>query len=138
MMKIEAGKSYKTRDGRKAFNPRWSSDHNCWYLVVDEASEDYRAIRAYQSDGTHGKEGVCNVLNLDLVAEWADEPTAPVVVETVKRIVSGTHNGLDVKHFGGEAGVYITADAGLWDANKLRAGAAIMTQYADALDEGAR
>lgn len=40
-MKIEAGKSYKTRDGRKAFNPRWSSDHNCWYLVVDEASEDY-------------------------------------------------------------------------------------------------
>lgn len=137
-MKIEEGKSYKTRDGRKASEPEWDSYFGCWYLVIDEASEDNRAVRAYRSDGIHGSDRVPNDPNLDLVAEWADEPTGPVVVETVKRIVPGTHNGLEVKHFGGEAGVYITADAGLWDASKLRAGAAIMTRYADALDEGAR
>ena len=96
-MKIEEGKSYKTRDGRKASKPEWNSDHGCWYLVVDEASEDNRTLRAYESDGTHGSEGVCNDPNLDLVAEWSSDPAGPVVVETRKRIVPGKHDNLTVK-----------------------------------------
>jgi hypothetical protein len=138
MMKIEEGKSYRTRDGRKARNPRWDSDNHCWFLVIEADSEYGRSVRVYHSDGTHGDARVPNDPRLDLVAEWTDEPSGPVVVETVKRIVSGTHSGLQVHHVRGDDGVYITADAGLWDASKLRAGAAVMLQYADAFDEGAR
>lgn len=132
-MKIEAGQSYKTRDGRKASKPTWNSDHGCWYLAVDEAN------RAYQSDGTHGGKWVCNDPNLDLVAEWADEPTGPVVVETVKRIVPGVYGIVDVVQAQGSTpGCSYIRIIGAYPAAELRAAVATLTEIADALDEGAR
>jgi len=69
-MKIEAGKYYKTRDGRKVgpmAKTKWPKImRGCIFLFN-------------KSDGTHGDRDDSNPVifndpNLDLIAEWTDNP----------------------------------------------------------------
>lgn len=73
-MKIEEGKFYRTRDGRKAGPMLWLTDCSQGFVTSDDRS----SARVFQSDGTHGsgsKSGaVANIPDLDLVSEWVDEP----------------------------------------------------------------
>lgn len=136
-MKIEAGKYYRTRDGKKA-GP----------LVLPPSRDgaegwvDGDVFHSWRDNGKFLLIG--GEHDLDLVAEW--EPTGPVVTETVKRINPGIYGKLNITGTYQKNRVtldWVTDDfhsappiVGL-DAAELRAAAAVLTEIADALDEGA-
>lgn len=77
-LKIEAGKYYRTRDGRKV-GPLMARNNDSYAFAADIAGDI--GIRIFQKDGVHGSRWIGNEPNLDLIAEWVDEPvkaTAPV------------------------------------------------------------
>ncbi len=77
-LKIEAGKYYCTRDGRKA-GPLMARNNDSYAFAADIAGDI--GIRIFQKDGVHGSRWIGNEPNLDLIAEWVDEPVkaaAPV------------------------------------------------------------
>ncbi len=77
-LKIEAGKYYRTRDGRKV-GPLMARNNDSYAFAADIAGDI--GIRIFQKDGVHGSRWIGNEPNLDLIAEWVDEPVkaaAPV------------------------------------------------------------
>ncbi len=70
-LKIEAGKFYKTRDGRKAKIER--SHHGDSYDFV-VTIEGLPGNKVYKKDGKHGSRWIANNPSDDLIAEWIDEP----------------------------------------------------------------
>jgi hypothetical protein len=70
-LKIEAGKYYRTRDGRKA-GPLMARNNDSYAFAADIAGDI--GIRIFQKDGVHGSRWIGNEPNLDLIAEWVDEP----------------------------------------------------------------
>ncbi|OYR20449.1 ribosomal protein L7/L12 [Brucella pseudogrignonensis] len=70
-LKIEAGKYYCTRDGRKA-GPLMARNNDSYAFAADIAGDI--GIRIFQKDGVHGSRWIGNEPNLDLIAEWVDEP----------------------------------------------------------------
>jgi hypothetical protein len=77
-LKIEAGKYYRTRDGRKV-GPMMARNNDSYAFAADIAGDI--GIRIFQKDGVHGSRWIGNEPNLDLIAEWLDEPVkaaAPV------------------------------------------------------------
>ena len=67
-MKLEVGKYYKTRDGRKV-GPLKDWPDRIWKF---KCGESY-----YKSDGHHEYDDYdSHVHECDLIAEWTDEPTA--------------------------------------------------------------
>ncbi|PDT86535.1 ribosomal protein L7/L12 [Sinorhizobium sp. BJ1] len=69
-LQIEAGKFYRTRDGRKV-GPMET------FLNMFSAKAE-GTHRIFQADGTHGSQHVTNLPHLDIIAEWVDEPTVAV------------------------------------------------------------
>lgn len=70
-MKIEAGKYYITRDGRKV-GPM------CVYEDLDNifhVKTGVGSVEHWDNNGVHGEGIYAYQPNLDLVAEWKDEPT---------------------------------------------------------------
>lgn len=67
-LKLEAGKLYRTRDGRKAFVSIVKSDCNCVHGMVEEY---YESI-TWCLDGRHYSDG--KTAHIDLISLW-DEPT---------------------------------------------------------------
>lgn len=87
-LKIEAGKYYCTRDGRKA-GPLMARNNDSYAFAADIAGDI--GIRIFQKDGVHGSLWIGNEPNLDLIAEWVDEPVkaaAPVQFILRKNIFS--------------------------------------------------
>ena len=80
-MKIEAGKYYRTRDGRKVGPmveecPRWSD----WpFDVRNEDGDRTISVCLWKDDGTCDEGS-----RYDLVAEWTDTPSAPSTPSTKK------------------------------------------------------
>ena len=132
-MKIEAGIFYKTRGGEKVGPITLVSPplHETWAGY----GEDSAITRTYFADGQWIKgEPTDN----DLVSEWTDEPTGPVITETVKRIVPGVYGIVRVGGVRyGKALIQVSmAERELWegaDAEQLRAAAATLLEIADAL-----
>lgn len=142
-MKIEAGKTYRTRDGQKVgpIVMRKGRDIDCAYPWSDDAAtDDYSRWW-----NMHGEQLAGLVEPADLVSEWTDEPTGPVITETVKRIVPGTYGRLYLARQGGEAPrilINLADETGVsrgvshgWSIAELRAAIDILTEVADALPE---
>jgi hypothetical protein len=136
MMQIEAGKFYRTRDGRKvgpishystspskhwtapelegAWAPYWYADGQFW----PEGAES--------KPGTEGR---------DLVEEWAD--SGPVRTVTRKEIVPGKYGFIEIDGANGAVqpeGISLWFPPNKrWTEMELRAAAATMTELADAL-----
>lgn len=72
-LKIEAGKFYKTRDGRKAKIER--SHYGDSYDFVATV-EGLPGNKVYKKDGKHGSRWIANNPSDDLIAEWIDEPVS--------------------------------------------------------------
>ena len=72
-LKIEAGKFYKTRDGRKAKIER--SHYGDTYDFVATV-EGLPGNKVYKKDGKHGSRWIANNPIDDLISEWIDEPVA--------------------------------------------------------------
>lgn len=113
---------------RRSYVPslfEWTDEHTSW-----------------GADGRHCGEPDCD---LRLVDEWTDEPTGPVITETIKRIKPGVYGRVEVLSGPTDmcaSAVQVTIHPGspvsphLWlDASELRAAAATLTEIADALGE---
>lgn len=124
---IETGKFYRTRDGRKV-GPMERVSHNGQFRDTSEAVTGY----GWYSNGTY-IEGVQG--NIDLIAEWIDEPAgndnAPSSKSAIVALIEGGHpkpsdapkvhkseqsatdeaERLAVKYPGQKFGVFVLADS---------------------------
>lgn len=88
-MKIEAGRYYKTRDGRKVgpMEHCGSDTDHPWQEAKNMSAHIWRddGTSKWRNDPT-------------LIAEWPTEPTGPVrtVTRTTREIVPGVYGGLEV------------------------------------------
>lgn len=88
-IKIEAGKLYMTRDGRKAFCSVYSHDRLGYHYVC--LIEGYEEVFSYQEHGRliHDMEQ-----SLDIVAEWSDwKPINEYKPEYGAVLVDGVRTG---------------------------------------------
>lgn len=133
-MKIEAGKCYKTRDGRKV-GPmdRWPSD-DAWQSLQQD-----RPLRGglWNIDGTALYAGSFD--SPDLIAEWTEGPVR-TVTRTVTEIVPGEYSYVEVGEIEGNERVPVAIGpcAGLipMTASELKAAAAVLLELAGALSDG--
>ena len=129
-MKIEAGKYYKTRDGRKV-GPTIENDFPNSYYPFKTSGGLY-----VMADGT-ANNGWNFDSKSDLVAEWSEGPVRTV---TRKEIVPGTYGRVAVgQPYGSTVPVSVGSSIlapwaqGLTPA-ELRAAAATFVELADALE----
>jgi len=138
-IKIEEGKYYRTRDGRKV------GPMSVWGKYTDKDGaplydcEDRKFSGTYwSSSGSNGEPSVANSPELDLTAEWTDGPVRTV---TRTEIVPGTYGVLSVGTVGASGAripINFGSSAGgerFYDASELRAAATTFIELADALDE---
>lgn len=125
-MKIEAGKFYRTRDGRKV-GP------------VDVDGTDYWCVSARLGgiENSWRLNGLWHASlpahKLDLIAEWKDD--GPVREVTRKEIVPGRYGKLQLGVGVNSPKVYLDfAEGNMFDAADLRSLIATLTEIADALD----
>lgn len=116
MVKLEVGKYYKTRDGRKV-GPMIASGYAWLY-------EDDQNCRLWNSDGS----GYYGDTDGAIIAEWTEEPTGPVRTVTRKEIVPGVYGNVEVY---GVGDFYIRQS----NATELRAAITTLTEIADALEQ---
>lgn len=142
-MKIEVGKYYRTRDGRKV-GLMAENDGRFGYefrFVSEDTGLTFSP--AWRADGTFNPHSKQVSDPCDIVAEWHDEPTSPI--RTRREIVPGTYGDVRVgstrvmpdcndptmkpaKH------TSITIDAML-TADELREAAHILNQIAEVLED---
>lgn len=84
-LKLEAGKYYRTRDGRKVGPMRHTDEY--WFGDVVDGPHG----KAFLPDGNHGNEFISNQPEFDLIAEWVDEPqeNEPVTAATQPKFKVG-------------------------------------------------
>lgn len=118
-MKLEVGKFYKTRDGRKV-GP---------VVFADAGLEEYpfavpQEYVTYRKDGTHYSDR--RESRADLISEWTSD--GPVRTVTRKEIVPGVYGNVYV-----EDTMVVTCDS-MRTPTELRAAAATLIEIADALE----
>lgn len=122
-MKIEAGKYYKTRDGRKvgpAYKTDWPSKDCAWAV---------HSMWLYRDDGTCGS----NESSDDLIAEWTDGPVRTV---TRREVVEGVYGIVRVDTHRDQVVISIDpSDGHNPSAAELKAAAAVLLELAGALDD---
>lgn len=132
-MKIEAGKYYKTRDGRKV-GPVEVTEYNEAYPNAKFWIDKYGLI---QENGKFGNgEGSPE---LDLIAEWQDEPN-PIRTVTRREIVAGVYGKVfinDYDELANTVSLNVKYDFGCvsFNAEELREAAHILNQIAEVLEE---
>ena len=82
-LKIEAGKFYRTRDGRKVGPMRLGRDANSTSFKWAESHDDEGA---WDDEGDYGLTHLCGNYSRDLIAEWTDEPAATPEVGTLREL----------------------------------------------------
>lgn len=131
-MRLEEGKYYRTRDGRKV-GPAHSADRK--YKGQDAFEVDGPHVSIHLADGTYAGR---NCPDLDLIAEWTEGPVRTV---TRREVVPGVYGRLSVtkSSIDGEVGVRIKPTVkgdvtpSLTSA-ELKAAAAVLLELAGALD----
>lgn len=123
MVKIEAGKFYRTRAGRKVGPMVRMSRDLVWPWT------DPKRTATWREDGTQsftpGKDS-----DIDLVTEWTEGPVRTV---TKKEIVPGVYGAVVVVGPIGASRANVCVNGNL-SAAQLRAAAATFLELADALD----
>lgn len=127
-MKIEEGKIYKTRDGRKIgpMQDNWC-DSDVWPFVE---IADFPGMY-WRRNGECCQGNISNMRpELDIVSEWAaDGP-----IRTRREIVPGVYGNIDVRKVCDD-GAYITANPCKWTAEELREAAHLFSQLAEVMEE---
>lgn len=80
-LKIEAGKFYKTRDGRKAKVERTHYSDSYDFVATFDG---WPGNKVYKKDGKHGSRWIANNPSDDIVAEWIDEPVTKPINDNAK------------------------------------------------------
>lgn len=133
-MKIEAGKYYKTRDGRKV-GPTEVSEYNTSYPKAKFWVEDYGLI---QENGKFGNDE--DTPELDLISEWQDKAPSPIRTVTRREIVPGVYGKVfinDYDELANTVSLNVKDDFGCvsFNAEELRETAHILNQIAEVLED---
>lgn len=127
-MRLQEGKFYRTRDGRKVGPMR--SDDSFREPALIEVDWDGRGW------STTGRAiGVNHSREEDLVAEWTDGPVRTVTRREVVPGVYGLVSVCEGPHPEGKILVHMDRSSRGADAGELRAAAAVLLELAGALDE---
>lgn len=126
-MKLEPGKLYRTRDGRKA-GPMATYPNSKLLIGNVEPGDSGDLGRLFCiEDGKH----FLNERRLDLVAEW----DGPVRMVITKQIVPGDYGAVHVGVVGiGVGWVHLGVRAGEYHTDDLRNIIATLTEIADAME----
>lgn len=127
MVKLEVGKYYKRRDGRKVGPMVRNIDgtYKETHPFACPHGYTYKANGGYLVGDLEG--------TLDIIAEWTDKPASPVRTVTSKEIVPGQYGFVKV-HDPGTKYVRINLDAAM-ECHDIRAAIATLTKIADAMEE---
>lgn len=145
-LKIEAGRFYKTRDGRKVgpmIEDKWH-DRDYGWTVEHEFNAEYG--KAWRADGTFHVDR-SKKHSADLISEWIDEPVAKASNDNAKPKFKVGDRVKLARSFFGVAKVGATATVGkrgmfsgfvdiVWDKNSLHQGqmdGGYMSDYFDLL-----
>ena len=124
MVKIEEGKFYRTRDGKKVGPMAFSREEGIWFV--------HRKVGRWESDGS-----VIETFGWPdpspLISEWSEGPVRTV---TRREVVCGSYGRVIVDRvLGKECVVAIDDWHTTMTANELRSAAMIFSQLAEALDD---
>lgn len=122
MVKIEAGKYYKTRDGIKVGPIRNYDDR--FYYKASFCCGNWTYLENGKWAGSTEED------NRDIIAEWQDQPSTLRIV-TRREVVPGTYGIVQVT-----SNREIKIQLGKYSADKLREAAHILNQIAEALEDG--
>lgn len=128
MLKIEDGKFYWTRDGRKVGRMVKSEFGDYFY-------DPNRTVtsQSWNMDGSFIKGQIGNI---DLVSECHDHDCISPIVTIIKReLKTGVYGAIHLSKIY-EDGVNIYANTGKWSASALREAAHLFNQIAEFLEEG--
>lgn len=127
-MKIEAGKYYKTRDGRKVGPMRELDRKNTDYPWTDQYGDlpDQR----YSDSGKEIGMGS----DYYLISEWQDEPS-PIRTVTRREIVAGVYGCVEVDNVNSDGVSLWLPRNKRWSSEELREAAHILNQIAEVLQE---
>ena len=126
-LKLEAGKYYKTRDGRKV-GPMRELDRNKTDWPWTDKLEDMPDQR-YTDDGKEIGTGS----DFDLIAEWQDETPSPIREVTRRELVAGKYGAVHLVNIpNGDWTIGI--DDCNWNSEELREAAHILVQVAEYLE----
>ncbi|UNY40268.1 hypothetical protein KLEP181_gp37 [Paracoccus phage vB_PmaP_KLEP18-1] len=132
-LKLEVGKFYRTRDGRKVGPMKENQELNDpWPFKIEIGG---RFWRAYNKDGEGTGAYYPDDLDpaSDLIAEWDDAPTGPVRTVTRKEIVFGEYGPVAVEWCGLYGASVVVSR--VYGATKIRAAIAALTDIAEYLEE---
>lgn len=122
-MKIEAGKYYKTRDGRKV-GPIKDYEDKIYYKASFSDGKWTYLDNGFWSGGDGDKDGRY------LITEWQDEAPSPIRTVTRREIVAGNYGLIQIFDNGC---MYIETDS--YTADQCREAAHILNQIAEVLEE---
>lgn len=129
-LKLEVGKYYRTRDGRKV-GPMEPHRKKEW--LTDGKGALWSSFTGERYYGCAPAD--------DLIAEWTDAPTGPVRTVTRKEIVPGVYGCVNLGAVDGDSAQIRLQNPGFletwYTAAELRAAIATLTEIADALEEQA-
>lgn len=132
-MKIEEGKSYKTRDGRKASDVTISEPIARFKIE----GEDFH--RCVFTETGRGNDKYFPDLPTDVVSLWPEEPISPIQSKTVKSCKEGNYGNIYVFHdeMSKVINIGLSNDARVmpFTASELRAAALTFAKLADFLEE---
>lgn len=123
-MKIEAGKYYKTRDGRKVGPIQRAGSGKVHHYWHDGASFLGQFTNNWSRKGYSS-----SYPGLDIISEWQDEPS-PIRTVTRKEIVPGVYGAVVI----GENKSVLVPQR-IYTSDKLREAAHILNQIAEALED---
>lgn len=141
-MKIEAGKYYKTRDGRKVGPMRELDREQTDYPWKDQYGDLHGDIpdQRYSDSGRQ----IGMPISHDLISEWQDEAPSPIRTVTRREIVPGSYGKVDVRlKYGSDNVVSVRLGTSvhgseLMNAEELREAAHILNQIAEFLEENGK
>lgn len=125
-MKIEAGKYYKTRDGRKVGPMRELDRKNTDYPWTDQYGD--MPDQRYSDSGKEIGMGS----DYYLISEWQDEPS-PIRTVTRREIVAGNYGAVAITKSNN-----VMIPAGEYTAEELREAAHLLNQIAEILQENGK
>lgn len=131
VLKIEAGKYYKTRDGRKVGPARRADGYlttNGWHYA-ENGECCYKGISGNEKQP-----------EFDIISEWSE---APIRTVTRREIVAGVYGRVFVNSYDKESNtvwINVKEDFGCveFNATELREAAHILNQIAEVLEENGK
>ncbi len=131
VLKIEAGKYYKTRDGRKV-GPMRELDRNDtdWPWTDQDGDMPYQRYND-KGNGIGLRMEDCR----HIISEWQDETPSPIRTVTRREIVPGNYGCVEIDVHAYGMSVVVDFSTVRHDAGELREAAHLLNQIAEVLGE---